>query len=172
MCRSQSGTPKCSRALVGGEAGRLRERLRSLPVRRCVASRVVTGLTPQQLFTWRGRPGCPPPGSRRGSCRSWWRRYRRPPAVIMPHRAHRRSMADGIEFEIAGIAVRVGARREAADDRSGASRTQGELVIEPSLAYGEDRRGGYFLTGGGAFPAALSPTMICRKQLDPVVSVS
>jgi transposase len=69
------------------------------------------GLTPQQLFTWRRlarRSGMEPPAMF-------------VPAVVepavpepptsskAPRRARRRARADGIEFEIAGVEVRVGA---------------------------------------------------------------
>ena len=68
------------------------------------------GLTPQQLFAWRRL------ARRSGSVLP--RMFvpavletiePEPPAAILARRARRRSKVDGIELEIAGVAVRVGA---------------------------------------------------------------
>jgi len=76
----------------------------------CVVARR-HGLTPQQLFAWRRLA--------RRSGPAWSTMFvpavmemiqPEPPAVaIPPRRTRRRSKADGIELEIAGVEVRVGA---------------------------------------------------------------
>ncbi len=92
------------------------------------------GLTPQQLFTWRRLARrlalLPPPMF--------------VPAVVEPaepespltvkaaRRRCRRSKADGIELQIAGVGVRVGADAKPRTIEAVISRTQGELVIGPS----------------------------------------
>ena len=69
------------------------------------------GLTPQQLFAWRRlarRSGSVLPAMFVPAVLE--RIEPEPPAVaIPPRRARRRSKADGIELEIAGVEVRVGA---------------------------------------------------------------
>jgi len=69
------------------------------------------GLTPQQLFAWRRlarRSGSVLPAMFVPAVMETMQPE--PPAVaIPPRRARRRSKADGIELEIAGVEVRVGA---------------------------------------------------------------
>ena len=69
------------------------------------------GLTPQQLFAWRRlarRSGSELPTMFVPAVMETT--GREPPAAAPPpRRARRRSKADGIELEIAGVAVRVGA---------------------------------------------------------------
>ena len=67
------------------------------------------GLTPQQLFTWRRlarhSAAGPPPMFVPAVVET----ARLEPPAITPRRSRRRSNADGIELEIAGVEVRVGA---------------------------------------------------------------
>jgi transposase len=69
------------------------------------------GLTPQQLFTWRRQARrlalSPPPMFVPAVVEP--AEPESPMPVKTPRRTHRRSKADGIELEIAGVAVRVGA---------------------------------------------------------------
>jgi len=69
------------------------------------------GLTPQQLFAWRRlarRSALLPPPMFVPAVVEMSEPAAPPPAKA-PRRARRRSKADGIELEIAGVAVRVGA---------------------------------------------------------------
>jgi transposase len=69
------------------------------------------GLTPQQLFAWRRlarRSGSVLPTMFVPAVMET-RQPEPPAAAIPPRRARRRSKADGIELEIAGVEVRVGA---------------------------------------------------------------
>ena len=69
------------------------------------------GLTPQQLFTWRRlarhSAAGPPPMFVPAVVET--ARRERPAVAIAPRRSRRHSNADGIELEIAGVEVRVGA---------------------------------------------------------------
>lgn len=69
------------------------------------------GLTPQQLFAWRRLARRSPLGSPRMFVPAVVEAMPpEPPAATMrPRRVRRRSKAGGIELEIAGVAVRVGA---------------------------------------------------------------
>jgi transposase len=64
------------------------------------------GLTPQQLFTWRSAL-LPPPMFVPAVVETSGAEA--PPPARAPRRARRRSKADGIELEIAGVEIRVGA---------------------------------------------------------------
>jgi len=69
------------------------------------------GLTPQQLFAWRRlarRSGSVLPAMFVPAVLET-RQPEPPAAAILPRRARRRSKVDGIELEIAGVEVRVGA---------------------------------------------------------------
>ena len=115
ICRSRSGALKCSRVRAGGEVGRARRKAAIIAESYGAGETVCAvarrhGLTPQQLFAWRRL-------ARRSASvlptvfvpAVVERVQPEPRAPMPPRRARRRSKADGIELEIAGVEVRVGA---------------------------------------------------------------
>ncbi|TSD82896.1 transposase [Mycobacterium sp. KBS0706] len=93
------------------------------------------GLTPQQLFTWRRQARQP---------------VEDPPTMFVPavveaiqpeaaaepipkRRTHRRSQASGIEFEIGGVEVRVGADAKPRRDRGYLSRSRRRMTQRAKL---------------------------------------